>query len=258
MNAPPKRGLTFNPRNHTYRLDGRPVPGVTTLLGKGLPKPALPHWAAKSVAEYVVDNPDGVEQLRGMGRGPAVAALKGVPWQKRDEAAVRGTDVHALAERVIHGEEVEVPDHLHAHVEGYVHWLDALDVKPVLVERPVASRRWFYAGTFDLVADIDGTRWGLDLKTSSAIYGETALQVAAYMTADFWQDADGEEHPLPEVERVGGVHVTDAGTALYPLLNGPEEIEKAAALFRHIAHVAKHTDWIKERVGAPIEEPQHV
>lgn len=249
--------LTFNPRNHSYRLDGRAVPGVTTLLSKGLPKPALPYWAAKSVAEFVIENPEGVEQLRAMGRGPAIAALKGVPWERRDTAAVRGTAVHALAEQVIHGQTVEVPDHLHAHVDGYVRWLDTFSVEPVLTERTVASRRWFYAGTFDLIADIDGVRWGLDLKTSSAIYGETALQVAAYMTAEFYVDGD-DERPIPVVERIGGVHVTETGTALYPLLNDPPEIEKAAAIFRHIAHVAKHTDWIKERVGAPIEEPTHV
>jgi hypothetical protein len=29
-----------------------------------------------------------------------VAALKEIPWQKRDEAAIRGTDVHALAEPI--------------------------------------------------------------------------------------------------------------------------------------------------------------
>ena len=86
--------LKFSPSNHRYTMDKPPtaglkaVAGVTTLLGKGMPKPALPHWSAKEVACYVADNPDGVETLRGMGREPMVAALKGIPWQRRDEAAL--------------------------------------------------------------------------------------------------------------------------------------------------------------------------
>ena len=52
-------GLVFYPKSHRYKLDGAWVPGVTTLIGKGLPKPALPYWAARTVAEWVADNPDG-------------------------------------------------------------------------------------------------------------------------------------------------------------------------------------------------------
>jgi hypothetical protein len=109
--------LRFTAKTHRYFLDGSPIPGVTTLIGKGLPKPALVYWSAKTVAEWVADNPDGVEAFRATGRGPMVAALKEIPWQKRDEAAIRGTDVHALAERVIRGEAVEVPEHL-AEADG--------------------------------------------------------------------------------------------------------------------------------------------
>lgn len=245
--------LKFNPRNHSYRLDGRPIPGVTTLLGKGLPKPALVYWSAKSVAEYVVDNPDAVESLRGMGRNSAVAALKQVPWTERDTAAVRGTEVHALSEQVIHGLEVEVPEALAGHVEGYATWLDKHGVEPVLTERAVASRRWWYAGTFDLIATINGETWGLDIKTSKSVYGDTGLQIAAYMTAEFYDD-DGTEKPLPEVDRMGVVHVTEYGTQMYPLGDRPV-IDKAAATFRHVQYVAKQTDWIKGLVGEPMPEP---
>ena len=75
--------LQFQPKAHRYRLDGKAVPGVTTILGV-LDKPALPKWAAGAVAEYVADHPDGVEHLRTIGRGPMVSALKGIPWQARD------------------------------------------------------------------------------------------------------------------------------------------------------------------------------
>lgn len=231
-------GLVFYPKSHRYRLDGAWVPGVTTLIGKGLPKPALPYWAARTVAEWVADNPDLTEDLKRMGgRGPAVAFLKELPWQKRDDAAVRGTDVHALAERIVHGEEVEVPDHLTGYVQGYVDWLDSTGLEPLLTERPVASRQWRYAGTFDLIGKLDGRLWLLDVKTSSGVYGSTALQLTAYGNAEFYVDADGTEQPLPTVERYGVLHVTEYGTTLHYL---PESAnEPAWRDFLHVAHVGR-------------------
>ena len=243
--------LKFSPKAHRYWLDGKPIPGVTTLLGKGLPKPALPYWSAKSVAEFVVDNPEQVDQIRSLGRGPAVAALKAIPWQARDEAAVRGTDVHKIAEEIIHGREVDVPDHLVAHVEGYVRWLDDFDVAPVLTERPVASRSLWYAGTFDAIVDMGGVRWGLDWKTSKGVYGSTALQVAAYMGAEFYQDEDGAEQPIPEVERIGVVHITDAGTQLRPF----RDRDAAWKCWRHVAWVASQIPAIDDQLEDAVEAP---
>ena len=231
-------GLVFYPKSHRYKLDGQWVPGVTTLIGKGLPKPALPYWSAKTVAEWVADNPDLTEDLKRMGgRGPAVAFLKELPWQKRDEAAIRGTDVHALAERLVHGEEVAVPEHLAAHVQGYVDWLDKSGAEALLTERPVASRQWRYAGTFDLIAKLDGTVWLLDVKTSSGVYGSTALQLTAYGNAEFYVDADDEEQPLPAIDRYGVLHVTDYGTTLHYLPASANE--PAWRDFLHVAHVGR-------------------
>lgn len=211
--------LVFNESTHRYRLDGKAVPSVTGLIGKGLPKDSLVYWSAKSVAEYVADNPEAVEQLRDMGREPMVQALKSVPWEARDKAAIRGTDVHAIAERVVYGEDVEVPAHLAGHVKGYVDFLDRFGVEPVLTERSVAHRGLWYAGRFDLIADIAGVRWMLDNKTSTNVYGETALQLAAYAGAEFYVNDDDPdtEHPLPAVERHGVLHVTEYGTTLYPM-----------------------------------------
>jgi hypothetical protein len=242
--------LKFNAKAHRYWLDGKPIPGVTTLLGKGLPKPALPYWSAKSVAEFVVDNPEQVDQIRSLGRGPAVAALKAIPWQARDEAAVRGTDVHALAEEIIHGREVDVPEHLVAHVEGYTRWLDAFDVQPILTEHAVANRNLWYAGTFDAVVEIAGVRWLLDWKTSKGVYGSTALQVAAYAGAEFYVDDEGE-HPMPEVERLGVVHITEAGTALRPV----KDKDAAWKDWRHVQWVATRIPVIDDQLEDAIEAP---
>lgn len=252
--------LKFSEKAHKYWLDGSPVPGVTTLIGKGIPKPALPYWAARTVAEYVADNPDGVEALRGTGRGPMVAALKGIPWQKRDEAAVRGTDVHDLAERIIHGQTVEVPEHLTEHVEGYVRWLDAFDVEPIITEVPVAHREHWWAGKPDAVVRFGRGPWAgrvalLDWKTSSGVYGETALQTAAYASAEFYAPTPDDERDMPDIECTGVVHVTAGESLLYPLADSPQDINEAYGVFRHVAYVAKRGDWIKDRIGDPMTTP---
>ena len=243
--------LKFSPKAHRYWLDGKPIPGVTSLISKGMPKPALPPWAARTVAEYVVDNPEIVDNLRSLGRGPAVAALKAIPWQARDEAAVRGTDVHKLAEELIHGREVDVPEHLLAHVEGYARWLDAFHVEPILTERPVASRQFWYAGTFDAIVTIGDTRWLLDWKTSKGVYGETALQTAAYAGAEFYAADDGSEQPIPEVDRIGVVHITEAGTQLRPF----RDREAAWKDWRHVSWVASRIPAIEAQLEDALEAP---
>lgn len=58
--------LVFYPKSHRYRLDGDWVPGVTTLIGKGLPKPALPYWAARTVAEWNRSLSELTNTLRGL------------------------------------------------------------------------------------------------------------------------------------------------------------------------------------------------
>lgn len=243
--------LTFNERNHSYRLDGKPCPGVTGLLSGGIPKPALTYWAARTVAEYVADHDAEVEQLRGMGRASMVAALKEVPWTQRDEAAAKGTEVHALADRLAHGEEVEVPDHIAGHVDGYVRFLDLWQPRTILTEFRCASRQWWYAGTGDLLAEIDGVVFCLDVKASRGVYGETASQTAAYSRSEFFMAEDGTEQPMPPVERLAVLHVREDGTDLLPVAD-PEAAWKT---FLHAAWLAKQKDRIKAQIGEPMRHP---
>jgi hypothetical protein len=249
--------LKFAEKTHRYWLDGKPIPGVTTLIKGGLPAPALTYWSARTVAEYVADNPEHVEQLRQMGRGPMVAALKETPWQKRDEAGVRGTDVHTLAEELVHGREVVVPEHLADHVEGYVRWLDQWQPVAVLTERSCANATNWYAGRFDFIGDIGGTRWCLDWKTSSGVYGETAMQTDAYRNAEFYVEADAPDvHlPMPEgIERLGVVHITAAGTQLYPLDSTGAPFKD----FLHAAWIARRAKDIKAYIGQPLDAPEGI
>lgn len=247
-------------RNHWY-IDtdtGVKVPGVTTLLGSGTPKPALIEWAGSATAEYAVDHWDELAEL-----APSVRlkTLKRARYADRDAAANRGTQVHAFAERLVTGDRVAVPDELAGHVESYVRFLDDFDVQPVLVERTVHSRRHGYCGTFDLIADLldpddpeQRQRWLLDIKTSrSGVFGEVALQLAAYRFADVWIDEDDRvEHDMPDVDLVGAVHVRADDYDLIPLEAGAEQ----QRTFLYVAQVAAFVDNARDLVGEPVESPQ--
>lgn len=243
-------------RNHYYLIDGKKADGVTTLIGDGLPKPALTRWAAKSVAEYVADN---TEHIRGcfdwMDREQLVATLKQVPWSQRDTAAVRGTDVHSLAEKLAHGVEVEVPEDLAGYVTSCVKFLDEWQVRPVLTEAVVASRKWGYAGTLDLVADVcDGRRVIADYKTgASGIWPETVLQQAAYRYAEVYVDGDGNEQPLADLNIQGalGVWLRPDGYDVFDLRSD----ERAFSTFLHVATVARWAKRSKGLVGDPVPVP---
>lgn len=227
------KGLIFYPSSHKYKLDGQWVPGVTTLLNGAIPKPALPKWSAKSVAEYVADNREAIEHLYAAGRAPMVASLKEIPWQQRDEAANRGTEVHDYAERIVNGEEVDVPEPLVGHVESAIAFLEEWAIEPVLVEAVVGSREHQYAGKLDLVADHNrGPRAIFDYKTSkSGIYGETAFQLVGYGMAEFHGE-HGDEHPMAElgIEESYGVHLRADGYDVYPLRYGQDTYDEFLTL----------------------------
>lgn len=248
--------LKFNAKVHRYWLDGKPVPGVTTLLKDGWPKPALMYWSARTVAEYVADNEDALATLRDMGREPMIAALKGVPWEKRDRAAAKGTDIHEMAERVVHGEDVEVPEHLLDRVQGYADWLDRFNVQPVLTERSCANRKHWYAGRFDIVADISADRWMLDIKSGDA-YPDAAMQLDAYRHAEFYVEADDPdtELPMPEgITRLGVLVVAEGGTTLYPMQSDGYPFK----VFQHVAWVAKQKKAVDSFRLEPITEPNEL
>ena len=216
---PKATGLRFYPNSHRYKLDGEWVPGVTTILGV-LNKPALPKWAAGSVAEYVADNREAVEHLYAAGRGPMVAALKETPWQRRDDAAARGTTFHEFAERIAKGEEVDVPDEQVGLVESCLAFLDDYGIgDDAIAEVCVGSREHRYAGKVDLIAN--GAIW--DYKSGKRIYASTAYQLSGYANAEFMCDGEGgEESPLPPVTEAFGVHVREDGYDVHPLVFGDD------------------------------------
>ncbi len=272
--------LTFNEASHRYRLDGRPVTGVTTILGGGIPKPALVWWAPGVTAKWVTDpeNAGKLNELLAGDQESAIKFLQSLPNKERDSAAERGTEVHDLAEKLATTGEVDAPEELVGFIEGYLDFLDRWQITPVLVEVVLANREHWYSGKVDLLAtspllmsqaDIDaGKVIQIDLKTSKGVYFETALQTAAYSRAEFYMDGT-KEVPMPEVVATYVAHVTPLdreginaryegsplGTSLYPLATSPSEIDEHFQQFLHAKAVHEDAKARGKQKLEPINPP---
>lgn len=247
-------GLSFSPAGHRYKLDGLPVTGVTTLIGEGVPKGALIPWAAEMAGQWAMDH---IAELPTMDPATALREMKWA-WRKhRDDAGATGTAVHHLAEQLSRTGEVDAEADLLGYVEGFAQFLDDWQITPVLLERPCGNRQHHYAGTFDMFGTspllAGGKLVQIDLKTSKGVYGETALQLAAYARAEFYIDDLGVEQPMPEVHATYVAHVTPMdragaherygdrplGTSLYVMAENPAQIDEHFGWFLAAAYTAK-------------------
>jgi hypothetical protein len=238
-------------KGHHYKdATGQRVPGVTTLIDGGMPKPALINWAANTTADYAVDNWD---DLAAMPPAKRLERLKKARYEDKDKGARRGTEVHRAAEKLLAGESVQVPEEIAGHVEAYARFLDEFKVEPVHVEFSCISYKWGYAGTADLCAWAQLPERGralllLDLKTSrSGIFGETALQLAGYRYADVWT-VDGQEVDPEPVEYCAGIHVRGDGYDLVPVAVTETEFKDLL----YTARVRQFVERSRDLVGAPI------
>jgi len=121
------------------------------------------------------------------------------------KAAEEGTQVHDAIEKYLQGEKITLIDE-----NGYSKY--SLDVwkmilkfhefwdkfKPTLIENEIHlfSDKYLYAGTCDLVLEINGEKWLLDIKTSNALHTSHDLQLAAYAQA--WNELFEEP-----IQRIG-------------------------------------------------------
>jgi hypothetical protein len=238
-------------KGHAYKdANGARVPGVTTILGDGIPKPALINWAANATAEAAINDWERLSVLKPAAR---LKELQGARYAEKDAAGKRGTEVHAAAEKLLAGKAVQVPDEIAGHVEAYARFLDEFEVEPVHVEFSCFSYKWGYAGTADLCATLTLPERGralvlADLKTTrSGIFGETALQLAGYRYADKWA-VDGVEFDPPQVDYCVGIHVRGDGYQLLPV----EVSEMEFKDFLYAQRIAQFAARSRDLVGGPI------
>lgn len=296
----PKTRIQKSGTGHTYYLDGEWCPGVTTILSNGIPKNGLIGWASKIPAEVVANglqvarNSEGktrivaddlVAELRAWqdsrtGKGvipwgdhtplprSAVAdAIASLRYRDLDQASGKGTAVHGLAERLAHGEEVDVPEELAGHVRSYLQFLDEWQPYDAITERVIVNRRWRYMGKFDMLARFDnlpdwlaeriGKTSGVglvDIKTSrSGIFSEVALQLEAYRRAETMLE-EGGEVPMPAVDFVAAIHVRTDGYDVYAFDIETEQRPTTFDIFLYAKQVGDWLDW-KSGPSSTIKSP---
>lgn len=241
-------GLTFDDRRHRYTLDGKRIPSVTTILGV-LDKPGLPYWAAGLVARDAVTNHDYWQQRIHNGEDPEriIRDLKRSPWQERDKAARRGTRIHMVLEEAAHGDPTDCPQDLLPMAQQAVDLLDREDVRTVETEARGYNRGLWYAGTIDLIATIRGRTWLLDWKSSRSIHETHIMQIAAYAHMDTILTIDGEEKPMPHIDRLGIIHISDESATLIDA-GSPDGVAWDMFQGAHTIHTRKQeiTNMIKE------------
>lgn len=179
--------LLFDEKKHAYTYGGKYVPGVTSIL-KCLGKPQLINWAAGVASNH---------WLAALNSGRSDFSVihkeaKEAHDKNKTAAGDVGKVVHRYAECVFKGLELPVleTDQAKRGVEAFHDWYGSHKIKILASERLVFSKQFFYAGTCDFVAEIDGELGVGDIKTGSGIYNDMRFQTAAY------------QHALEEEKRV--------------------------------------------------------
>lgn len=195
--------FSFNPTSKKGRYsitssrypDSKNLTGVTTILN-AINKPNLLDWAAsealKKALEIILNNPkeEAINLISSF-----IVSRKYPHTIKSDSAKDLGKEAHDWVEHYIKQKMagvLDLPSLLQrAKDDGIYHivirfsdWAESNNVKFLASEVSVFSVKYFYAGTFDFVCEIDGKRYLGDFKTSSGIYGrEYFAQCAAYRMA---------------------------------------------------------------------------
>lgn len=105
--------------------------------------------------------------------------------QKKQKAADEGKIVHEIIENFIAHRQIIVPEEYIGIKQAFEDFLKnhSLFSKIEWLEKKVRHSGYRYAGTFDIIGEIDDSFALIDIKTSSAIYDDYRLQTSAYFYA---------------------------------------------------------------------------
>ena len=122
---------------------------------------------------------------------PSFAAAEAM----KDRSADEGTLIHDAIEAILKKESVTVPANIKPAIDAFMAWHDRNTIVAHKVEERLVSRKHRYAGTVDVLAEVNGQLGVLDIKTSVAIYRDYQIQTSAYV------EALKENPNIPELTR---------------------------------------------------------
>jgi hypothetical protein len=186
-----------------FTADGIKRPSVTQILSRFKESGALIAWAYRKGREH------GELAARGM---PAPNHL----YEEVEVAANIGTLVHGMAEDRVQGRDpwerftasgLDGGDAQKARngFQAFDNWVSMSRLEIVYTEQAMVSEALLCGGTLDWIGRLDGRLVLGDFKTSSAVYTEHLVQVAAYR--EMWN----ETHPDELLEP--GAHILQFGKA---------------------------------------------
>lgn len=169
--------FTFDSTKHLYMLDGKPLTGTTTIL-QVIAKPALIPWAVKTCKDFM---------LAALKSGAPIdeACIEEAGKQhrlKKEAAGDWGTTLHALIEEYAKNGLTNPPtdEKMEQAFNHFLSWTNENQVKFLESEKRIYSREMWVGGTCDLVVEIEGKTWIVDVKTGSGIYPEHFWQMGSY------------------------------------------------------------------------------
>jgi hypothetical protein len=198
----------------------QPLPSVTEIIGATLAKPQLLDWYYSTTVDSIETLLDTFKDVPEDGLEAWLEINKLRPHDIRDEAAGRGTAAHEYLARLANGMGELGAIAFGAETvftEAIRHWWEFRKPKVLASEMVLYSLRHGFAGTCDLVVELDraptvGTEVALiDLKTRKAnalpkAYTSDMLQLSAYKLA--WD----EMHPENPIQATYALLALDDGS----------------------------------------------
>lgn len=246
-----------------YDWRGERYWSVTTIIGQGIPKPALLPWGIKMVAEGAVSRRSTLAAMLSDCKTPdectegawceacdqTIKWLKGVPYAKRDKAANLGTLLHAAIEAHRLGQPFPpIPADVQGHMAAFEQFLVDFQPEYLATEAPVFNRSQHYAGTLDGLVRLtlplhdEPGLYVLDAKSGKGVYPEVGLQLSAYSHAEFIGLPDGDEQPMPATDGALALHLTADGYRLIEVRADDEVFTSflyAREVFRFLEETSK-------------------
>ena len=101
----------------------------------------------------------------------------------KNKSAEEGTLLHETVEAILRNEPIVVPEQVKPAISAFMDFYKNNDLIAHKIEERVVSQKHHFAGTMDVLAELNGVLGVLDIKTSVAIYRDYSMQTSAYIEA---------------------------------------------------------------------------
>ena len=171
-------------RRYVYRVDGRDLPTVTTILKVIDKSGPLVGWARKDALDKMEDELGERGSVDYETRAEFRRGIQDRVYAELNVARDQGTAAHAAIMALLQGDSPDMPEEVAPAATAALSAIEGLNWAPLDTEVMLWHPHLDYGGTFDLlVAQEDGRLAIVDWKRSSGLYPEHAYQAAAYVRA---------------------------------------------------------------------------